>query len=64
MKKLTEIYRVHPSEIVALTPYSAQKEEITSQLRKQKVNGIQVKTITESQGGLSNHQHALHHHYV
>ena len=38
-------------EIAVLTPYSAQKEEIKKQIRpKQSLNGIVIKTITESQG--------------
>ena len=52
VKTLTNSYKVKPNEIAALTPYSAQKEEIKKQLERQRVRDIQVKTITESQGGL------------
>ena len=55
-------HRVPNSEIAVLTPYSAQKEAISEELRQRiarqkgkqlerKLNeNIQVKTITESQG--------------
>ena len=47
---LTEVHRVHPNEIVVLTPYSAQKVEIKRIAEKQKITEVEVKTITESQG--------------
>ena len=37
-------------QIAALTPYSAQKEEIKKCLRARNLSRIQVKTVTESQG--------------
>jgi len=40
--------------IAALTPYSAQKEEIRAQLENQNITGVLVKTITESQGAQRN----------
>ena len=40
-------------EIAALTPYSAQREEIRKELRNFKVKGVPVKTITDSQGTFS-----------
>ena len=43
-------YHVNPEEIAVITPYSAQKEEIKTKLKKRGVDGIAVKTITESQG--------------
>ena len=43
-------YHVNPEEIAVITPYSAQKEEIKTRLKKRAVDGIAVKTITESQG--------------
>ena len=62
-EKLVCHYRVPNSEIAILTPYSAQKEAISEELKKKieqqrrrqgrKLNNnIQVKTITESQGEL------------
>ena len=57
-------YRVPNSEIAILTPYSAQKEAISEELKKKmeqqkrgrqerKLNdNMQVKSITESQGEL------------
>lgn len=50
-ERLVEVYKVDPGEIAALTPYSSQREEIKSLLRKKSnLNGVQVKTITDSQG--------------
>lgn len=43
-------YQVAQNQIAALTPYSAQKEEIKRILRENNVPDIQVKTVTESQG--------------
>ena len=63
-EKLVCHYKVPNSEIAILTPYSAQKEAIGEELKKKmeqqrrrrmerRLNdNIQVKTITESQGGL------------
>ena len=62
-EKLVCHFRVPNSEIAILTPYSAQKEAISEELKKKieqqrrrqgrKLNdNIQVKTITESQGEL------------
>ena len=47
---LTEVHNVHPNEIAVLTPYSAQKVEIKRIAEKQEIIGVEVKTITESQG--------------
>ena len=56
-EKLVYHYRVPNSEIAILTPYAAQKEAITEELKKMKQQRgitanekIEVKTITESQG--------------
>lgn len=43
-------HRVAQNQIAALTPYSAQKEEIKKYLKVRNLSGIQVKTVTESQG--------------
>ena len=43
-------FKVKPSKIAVLTPYSAQREEIKKQLQ----NKVEIKTITESQGELAN----------
>ena len=63
-EKLVCHYRVPNSEIAILTPYSAQKEAISEELKKKmeqqkrgrqerKLNdSMQVKSITESQGKL------------
>ena len=37
-------------EIAALTPYSAQRQEIRKELDNHKVKNVRVKTITDSQG--------------
>ena len=47
---LVNQYRVKQTSILALTPYSAQKEEIKKRLQDRKLITIPVKTITESQG--------------
>ena len=62
-ERLVCVHRVPNSEIAILTPYPAQKEEISRKLRQrieQQTRGrqevklnekqLQVKTITESQG--------------
>lgn len=51
-KEMIEKYGVDPKEIAALTPYSAQREEIRKELRYcgGRVRGVPVKTITDSQG--------------
>ena len=62
-ERLVCVHRVPNSEIAIITPYSAQKEEISRKLRQrieQQTRGrqevklnekqLQVKTITESQG--------------
>jgi len=49
-KVLIRKHGVDPDKIAALTPYSAQKEEIREQLENQNITGVVVKTITESQG--------------
>ena len=41
---------VKQDQIAALTPYSAQKEEIKKCLRNRGLSEIRVKTVTESQG--------------
>ena len=45
-------HRVDQGQIAALTPYSAQKEEIKRYLKARSLSQIQVKTVTESQGRL------------
>ena len=40
-------------EIAAITPYSAQKEEIKKYLERENVKGVTVKTITDSQGNIN-----------
>jgi len=50
MKVLMDKHTIDPKHIAALTPYSAQREEIRKQMKKQRVSGVEVKTITESQG--------------
>jgi len=50
MKVLIDKHTIDPRHIAALTPYSAQREEIRKQMKKQRVTGVEVKTITESQG--------------
>ena len=50
MKVLIDKHTIDPRHIAALTPYSAQREEIRKQMKKRRVNGVEVKTITESQG--------------
>ncbi len=37
-------------EIAAITPYSAQKEEIKKQLKQLELEAVMVKTITDAQG--------------
>ena len=51
-KQLIIIYGVNAEEIAALTPYSAQREEIRRELRNFGVKGVRVKTITDSQGNI------------
>ncbi len=43
-------HKVAQKQIAALTPYSAQKEEIKKYLRARNLSDITVKTVTESQG--------------
>lgn len=45
-------HHVAQNQIAALTPYSAQKDEIKKYLSKKdpKLSGVHVKTVTESQG--------------
>ena len=50
LRLLTTKFGVHPREVAALTPYSAQREEIKRRLESKRLTGIEVKTITESQG--------------
>ena len=47
-------HRVAQNQIAALTPYSAQKEEIKKHLKDRNLSQIQVKTVTESQGNYNN----------
>ena len=49
-KQLINNYGVKAEEIAALTPYSAQREEIRKELRNSRVRDVRVKTITDSQG--------------
>ena len=50
-ERLVVDFNVHPSEIAALTPYSSQREEIKSLIKKKStLKGVNVKTITDSQG--------------
>jgi superfamily I DNA and/or RNA helicase len=51
---------VTQDNITALTPYSAQKEEIKKRLQEQKLLTIPVKTITESQGTATLPKHQLY----
>lgn len=51
-KVLLNKNKVKPKQIAAITSYSAQREEIKREMERQKVTGVQVKTITESQGNL------------
>ena len=46
-------YGVDAKEIAALTPYSAQREEIRKELRNCRVRDVPVKTITDNQGTFS-----------
>ena len=43
-------HQVKENEIAALTPYSAQKEEVKKHLLDKGLSTMQVKTVTESQG--------------
>ena len=52
-RELIITYRINSEEIAALTPYSAQREEIRRELRSYGVRGVRVKTITDSQGMIS-----------
>lgn len=52
-KQLIITYGVDATEIAALTPYSAQREEIRKELRNYRVGEVRVKTITDSQGTFS-----------
>ena len=47
---LVNQHKVSPTSLLALTPYSSQKEEIKNRLKAKKMSEIAVKTITESQG--------------
>ena len=47
---LVTTHRVAQTQIAALTPYSAQKEEIKKYLKDYGLSDIRVKTVTESQG--------------
>ena len=49
-RQLIITYGVKAEEIAALTPYSAQREEIRRELRNSRVRDVRVKTITDSQG--------------
>ena len=49
MEVLVNTFKVPPREVAALTPYSAQREEIKKKLQERRI-AIEVKTITESQG--------------
>ena len=53
-------HKVAQDKIAALTPYSAQKEEIKKYLRGRDLSRIQVKTVTESQGNSSIHIYQSH----
>ena len=57
-KRLIDTHKVVPKQIAALSPYSAQREEIKKQLERQHVTGVQVKTITESQGDYNTCNHS------
>ena len=50
MKALRDEHRFDLRKVTALTPYSAQKHEIKTEMERKGVVGPQVKTITESQG--------------
>ena len=60
VKTLVDTHKVDPKQIAALTPYSAQREEIKKQLERQHITGVQVKTITESQGDYNTCNHMPH----
>ncbi len=49
-EELISKYGMQPGEIAAITPYSAQKEEIKNQLQLLKIGGVVVKTIMDAQG--------------
>ena len=49
-RELINKYGVEAKEIAALTPYSAQRQEIRKELRNFGVKDVLVKTITDSQG--------------
>lgn len=47
---LVNQHKVSQASITALTPYSAQKEELKKRLQEKRLLDVPVKTITESQG--------------
>ena len=49
-KELITNHSIDPKQIAAITPYSAQREEIRKQLQAYNIHDVLVKTITESQG--------------
>ncbi len=59
-KTLITVHGVSPKEVAAITPYSAQREEIRKQLQTQAVSDVLVKTITESQGSIDFVKWQLH----
>ena len=50
MEALRDSHKFDLSKITALTPYSAQRNEIKREMERRGVVGPQVKTITQSQG--------------
>ena len=50
-------HHVAPNQIAALTPYSAQKDEIKKCLLRKdpKLSSVHVRTVTESQGNVQCH---------
>lgn len=49
-KRLISEHGMQAEDIAAITPYSAQKEEIKKQLKRLKLEAVVVKTITDAQG--------------
>ena len=52
MKTLHSAHNFDLRKVAALTPYSAQKDEIKREMKEERIDGPQVKTITESQGAI------------
>ena len=50
MKALRDKHNFDLRNVAALTPYSAQKDEIEREMENEGIDGPQVKTIINSQG--------------